>query len=56
MGIEHNGYHYIFRECDVRGWTQEQVQELADKTGKMQYEQNHAWLIIPGIGYGMEVQ
>ena len=55
MTITRNGRSYIFRECDVRGYTQEEVQTLADRTGRMQYEPNgFVWLVVPGIGYGRE--
>ena len=54
MIIERNGRNYVFRECDVRGKSREEVQALADQTGRMQYEVNRVWLFVPGIGYGME--
>ena len=55
MVITRNGRSYIFREGDVRGYTQEEVQTLADRTGRMQYEPNgFVWLVVPGIGYGRE--
>lgn len=54
MIITYNSRRFIFRECDVKGYAPAEIQALADKTGRMQYEPNHAWLVIPGIGYGME--
>lgn len=53
MTIEIRGSSYIFRECDVRGMSCDQVKAEAEKHGRMQYEPNGAWLIVPGIGYGM---
>ena len=55
MTIKYRYWEYAFRECDVKGWTKEELEELAAKTGRMQYEPNRVWLIIPGIGYGLEV-
>ena len=54
MIIMRNGTRYIFREVDVEGMTQQEVQERADKCGRLQYEPNHVWLVVPGVGYGME--
>ena len=55
MTITRNGRRYCFRECDVRGKSQEEIQRKADETGRMQYEPNGmVWLVVPGIGYGWE--
>lgn len=55
MKVKYNGREYEFRECDTEGITQEQLQELADSTGHLQYEPTAAWLVVKGIGYGWEV-
>lgn len=56
MKVKHNYREYEFRACDTKEITAEELQELADKTGKMRYEPNGAWLLIPEIGYGWEVR
>lgn len=56
MKIKFNERNYKFRECDTKNITKEELQEKATKTGKMQYEPNRAWLVVPGIGYGWEVE
>ena len=53
--VKFNGRNYKFRECDSKNLTQEEMQRMADETGKMQYEPNASWLVIRGIGYGWEV-
>ncbi len=56
MTVKFNGGRtYQFRECDTKNITQEELQKLADERGKMQYEPNCAWLVIPTVGYGWEV-
>lgn len=55
MRVEYSGRFYEFRDCDTEGITQEQLQELADNTGHLQYEPTAAWLVVKGIGYGWEV-
>ena len=55
MKVTYNGRTYEFRACDTKDITQEELQELATKTGYMQYEPNASWLVIRGIGYGWEV-
>lgn len=52
----HYGTSYEFRPCDTERLTQEQLQELADKHGYMQYELRAAWLVIPGVGYGWKIE
>ena len=54
--VKYGYYTYAFRPCDTKGYTTEEVQKLADEKGYMQYEPNRAWLVIPGIGYGYNVQ
>ena len=56
MIITRNGSRYIFRACDVKKYTLEQVQRRANESGRVQYEQNNVWLVIPGIGYGMRME
>ena len=56
MVIERNGSRFLFRECDTEGRTQEEVQQMADEKGYMEYEPRFAWLVIPGIGYGMRTE
>ncbi len=53
MEIKYGGSVYYFRECDVKGWTKEEVQTRAEKIGKVQYEPRAVWLVIPGVGYGL---
>lgn len=55
MEIKHNGRMYAFRNCDTVGLTVEQLQKMADDTGRMQYEPGAAWLVVRGVGYGWEV-
>lgn len=55
MTIQFRGRSYAFRECDVRGLSKEQLTEKAAKSGHMQYEPHNVWLVVPGVGYGMEV-
>ena len=55
MIVKFNGRNYQFRECDTKNITKEELQKRATETGKMQYEPNAVWLVIPGIGYGWEV-
>ena len=50
-----DGCRYVFRECDVKGMSKEEVEERARRDGKMQYEPNMVWLLIPGVGYGMQL-
>lgn len=52
MTVKFNGRSYRFRECDTENITKEELQKRATETGKMQYEPNAAWLVIPGVGYG----
>lgn len=56
MIITRNGSRYIFRACDVKEYTLEQVQRRANESGRIQYEANNVWLVIPGIGYGMRME
>lgn len=56
MTIKCRYWEYSFRECDVKGMTREELEDLAAEAGKMQYESNRVWLLVPGIGYGMEVR
>ena len=56
MRVIYSGRFYEFRECDTEGISQEELQELTDKTGHMQYEPGRALLVVKGIGYGWEVQ
>ena len=37
MTIKYRYWEYSFRECDVKGMTREELEDLAAKTGKMQY-------------------
>lgn len=55
MRVIYSGRFYEFRECDTEGISQEELQELADNTGYLQYEPTAAWLVVKGIGYGWEV-
>ena len=55
MTIQFRGRSYAFRDCDVRGLSKEQLTEKAEKCGRMQYEPHNVWLVVPGVGYGMEV-
>ena len=53
MKIEYHNQEYYFRECDVKGRTAEEIVQLAEKTGNIQYEPNgFVWLVVPEIGYG----
>lgn len=53
MKINFNGRAWVFREIDVIGMTEHEVQKLAYKTGRIQYEPNgNSWLVVKGIGYG----
>lgn len=56
MTVTYYGHKYYFRPCDTGGLTQEELQKLADDTGTMRYEPNRAWLLIPNVGYGLEVR
>jgi hypothetical protein len=56
MTIKYRYWEYSFRECDVKGMTREELEDLAAKTGKMQYEPNRVWLLVPGVGYGLETR
>ena len=56
MKVKYNGRIYEFRECDTKHITQEELQKLANETGRMQYEPRFSWLVIKGIGYGWEVE
>ena len=53
MKIMYDDQAFLFRECDVKGMEKEEVEEIASKTGHMQYEPRAAWLVVPGIGYGL---
>ena len=53
--VTYNRRVYEFRPCDTKGKTQEEVQALTDKHGRMQYEPHAVWLVVRGIGYGWEV-
>ncbi len=53
MVVTHGSSNFLFREIDVEGLTQEEVQREADDKGYIQYEPHFAWLVVPGIGYGM---
>lgn len=55
MTVNYNGRTYEFRACDTKGITAEQLQKMANESGRMQYEPNRKWLVIPSIGYGWEV-
>lgn len=55
MDVIFHGDAFRFRPCDTKGITPEALQELANKTGKMQYEPNNSWLVIKGVGYGWRV-
>ena len=55
MVIEYRGVKYIFRECDVKGHTKDEVEALATERGSVIYEPNgFVWLLIPPLGYGRE--
>jgi hypothetical protein len=54
--VEFNGRYYKFRECDTKNLSQEEMQKMTDKSGKMQYEPNAVWLVVDGIGYGWEIE
>lgn len=55
MTVTYHHWPYAFRPCDTKGVTQEELQKKAEEVGRLQYEPNRVWLLIPGIGYGMEV-
>lgn len=52
MTVKYNGGDYRFRECDTKNITKEELQKRVTETGKIQYERNGSWLVVPGIGYG----
>ena len=52
MTVKYNGGDYRFRECDTKNITKEELQKRVTETGKIQYERNCSWLVVPGIGYG----
>lgn len=54
--VKYQGRDYEFRPCDTKGRTQEEVQALTDKHGRMQYEPHAVWLFVRGVGYGWEVE
>ena len=57
MKIYFKGRWWTFRECDIKDMTEAEVIQLADQTGKIQYEPNgHVWLHVKGVGYGWEVK
>lgn len=56
MVISRGGSNFLFRECDVQELSQEEVQQAADENGYIEYEPHFAWLVIPGIGYGMRTE
>ena len=53
--VKFNENIFQFRECDTKDLTQEEMQKMTDERGKMQYEPNASWLVVPGIGYGWKV-
>lgn len=56
MKVKYNGRYFEFRKCDTENITQEELQQMVDKTGHMQYEPNRSWLVVRGVGYGWEVE
>ena len=56
MTAIYNGREYGFRPCDTKGITEEELQKAVDERGHMQYEPRAVWLVVPGIGYGWEVE
>lgn len=54
MTIIWRGRQFTFRKCDVNGKTKNEVEQIARKKGKMQYEPRKAWLYVPGIGFGWQ--
>ena len=55
MEVKYNGRKFKFRPCDTEAVTQEELQEMVDRIGYMQYEINRSWLVVSGIGYGWEI-
>ena len=55
MSIRYNGRLYMFREYDTKNITQYELQKMANENGRLQYEINAVWLVIPGIGYGLRI-
>lgn len=55
MKVTYNGRTFEFRACDCKGLTANDLQSKCDLTGYMQHEVRGSWLVIPGIGYGWEV-
>lgn len=56
MEIYFRGRMWTFRECDTKDKTEAFVIYQADNYGKIQYEPNAVWLVVPGVGYGWEVK
>ena len=56
MEIYFRGRMWAFRECDTKGKTEGFVISQADKYGEIQYEPRAVWLVVPGVGYGWEVE
>ena len=56
MTITWRDKKFAFRDCDVKGRTKNEVEQIAKNEGKMQYEPRAVWLSVPGIGYGWEVE
>lgn len=54
--VTYNGRIYEFRPVDTKGMSQEEVQALTDKYGRMQYDPRAVWLVVRGVGYGWEVE
>lgn len=52
--IEYHGRRYAFRNCDTEGKSLAEIQQLI-KNAELQYEPNHVWLRVPGLGYGWPV-
>lgn len=48
-----DGCDYIFKECDVKGFSRESLTDLANRIGKIKYEPHFVWLSVVGVGYGM---
>lgn len=53
--VKYNSRTFEFRICDTKNISEEDLQNMTDKIGYMQYEKTESWLVVPGIGYGWEI-
>ena len=56
MRIRFRGRDFVFRECDVQNYGEDEVLSAANEQGKVFYDthNNNTYLHVPGIGYGIE--